>query len=60
MILISLFAAGVKEKNTFFLRKYLYPENSGQQASPAHEQRVETTTMDELCQLKFNDFEVFF
>ncbi len=43
-----------------FFKKYLAPENSYQQAFPAHRQRVETTTMDEFCQLIFHDFEVFF
>jgi len=47
-----------RKKMTFF-EKYLASEKSDRQAFPTHGQSVETTPMDELCQLIFQGF-IFF
>ena len=42
-----------------FFEKCLAPQNFYQQAFSAPRQRVEITSMGELCQLIFHNFEVF-
>ena len=57
---IYLYSLLVSREKFSFFKKYLTSKKLYKKAFPTHRQSVETTTMDEVCQLIFHGFIFFF